>query len=92
MADRELGHVIPLFPQGNEIVVYPRLVLARVIEVEVLRLHVVGRQLLRLELGYIFQKALLVRKRHAPDHHRAVLEEEDFGSVDMSVEVRVVGR
>lgn len=43
MADCKLGHVVFLFPQTDEIVVYSCLILPRVVEVEILRLDVVRR-------------------------------------------------
>ena len=42
MRDGQLGHVVALLAQGDEVVVDARLVLARVVEVEVLRLDVGG--------------------------------------------------
>ena len=54
MGDGEFGHVVLLLAQGDEIVVDPGLILARVVEVEVLSLHVVGAELLGFELGDLF--------------------------------------
>lgn len=88
MADGEFSHVVLLLAQADEIVVDTRLVLARVVEVEVLRLHVVLGQLLALKLGNLLEKTLLVLQRHPPDHYRAVVEEEHFGRVYLRVEVR----
>ena len=87
VANGELGHVIPLLPQGNKIVVYPCLVLARVVEVELLRLHIVFAQLLLFEFGDLFQETLLLLHRETPGDHDAVLEEEDLGYVHRRVEV-----
>lgn len=87
MGDGEFGHVVLLLPQADEIVVDARLVFPRVVEVEVFRLHVPGRQLLALEAGDVVQEALLLRKSHAPDDDGAVVVEEDFGGVDADVEV-----
>lgn len=87
MADGQLGHVVGLLAQGDEVVVDARLVFARVVEVEILRLHVVRRELFLLESGYVRQQLLLFRRRHPPDDHRAVGEEEDFRRVHRRVEV-----
>ena len=85
--DGQLGHVVLLLPQRDEVVVDARLVLARVVEVEVLRLDVRGRELLGLEARDFGQEGGFLLGRHAPDHHGAVLEEEDFGGVHVGVEV-----
>ena len=87
MADRKLGHIIPLLPQRDKVIVYPRLVLPRIIKVELFRLNVIFAQLLLLELRYLLKKALFFLQRHAPDYHNAVLEEEHLRYVDCGVEV-----
>lgn len=88
VADGEFGHVVLLLAQGDEVVVDARLVLARVVEVEVLRLDVGGREgFAGGELGYVVQEARFLRRGHAPDDDGAVVEEEDFGGVDAGVEV-----
>lgn len=88
VADGQLGHVVLLLAQGDEVVVDARLVLARVVEVEVLRLDVRrGEGLPRRELGDVGEEARFVRGRHAPDDDGAVVEEEDLGDVDPRVEV-----
>ena len=91
MADRELGHVIPLLAQGDEVVVDSRLVFARVVEVELFRLDVVFVQFFLLEFGDFFEEALFFFHRHAPYYDDAVFEEEDFGDVDGGVEVGFYG-
>ena len=87
MADGQLGHVVLFLPQTDKVVIYPRLILPRVVEVEVLRLHIVLRQLLRLEFRDVFEEALLLRQRHTPYHHGPVFEEEHLGRVDLGVEI-----
>jgi len=74
VADCELGHVVPFFPQRDEVVVYPRLVLARVVEVELFGLHIIFAQLFLLEFGNLFQKALFFFNRESPSHDYTVLE------------------
>lgn len=74
MADRQFVHVVLLLSETDEVVVYPRLVLPRVVEVEIFRLHVVLGQLLGLEFRYVFQKALFLRHGHAPDDDSTILE------------------
>lgn len=90
MRDCQLCHVAPLVPERDEVVVYSRLVVARVVEVEALRFHVGRAQLLALELGYVLQEALLLRHRHTPYHHHSIVEEEDFGRVDNRVDFGVL--
>ena len=92
MRDGELGHVIFLVAQADEVVVDARLVFARVVEVEVFGLHVVRAELLGFEFGDFFQEALLLVEGHAPDDDSAVFEEEDFGGVYFGVKVEGVGR
>lgn len=88
VAYREFGHVILLLPEGDEIVVDAGLVLARVVEVEVLRLDVGwGEGLAGGELGDVGYEACFLRGGHAPDDDGAVVEEEDLGCVDACVEV-----
>lgn len=88
--DGEFGHVVLLLAQADEVVVDARLVLARVVEVEVLDLHVVGGEFLGREFGDVFEEALFLRGGHAPDYDGAVFEEEDFRGVDLGVEVEGV--
>ena len=87
MANREFNHVIRLLPQRDEVVVYPRLVLPRVVEVEALGLYVVAAQLLLLKPRQLAQEPLLVHHAHAPYHHDAVREDEDLRRVYRRVEV-----
>ena len=91
VADGELGHVVLLLAQRDEVVVDARLVLARVVKVEVFRLDVGGREgLAGGEFGYVVQEARFLREGHAPDDDGAVVEEEDFGGVDAGVEIEAV--
>jgi hypothetical protein len=83
--DGELGHVVVLVAQGDKVVVDAGLVLVGVVKVELLRLDVVRGKLLQLELGYLFQEALLLGGRHAPYYHDTVIEEEDLGCVHVDV-------
>lgn len=87
MADGKLGHVVPLLTKRNEVVVYAGLVLASVVEIELLGLDVVFAQLLLFELGDFFEEALFFFYRHAPEDDNTVFEEEDFGDVDGGIEV-----
>ena len=89
--DGQLGHVVALLAQGDEVVVDARLVLARVVEVEVLRLDVGGREGILLEAGDLAQELRFLREGHAPDDDGPVGEEEDLGDVDGGVEVFVGG-
>lgn len=89
MADGQFGHVILLLAQADEVVVDARLVLARVVEVEVFRLDVCRGQFFRLEFGDVVQEPFFLREGHAPDDDGAVVEEEDFWGVDAGVEVQV---
>ena len=91
MRDREFSHVILLHLQANEVIVNPRLVLACIVEVELLRLHVVLAQFLVLELGDLLEEALFLFHAHAPDDHDAVLEKEDFRDMHGGVEVGSLG-
>lgn len=59
VGDGEFGHVVLLLAEGDEVVVYPGLVLPGVVEVEVFRLHVVFAELLGFEFGDFFEEALL---------------------------------
>jgi hypothetical protein len=87
VGDGQFRHVVVLLAQGDEVVVYSCLVLARIVEVEAFRLHVVFRKLLILELRYLLQKALLVAEGHAPYHHDAVVEEKHFGCMHLCIKV-----
>ena len=60
MTDGQLGHVIPLLAQGNEVVVNASLVLASVVEIELFGLHVVFAQFLLFEFGDFFEEALFL--------------------------------
>ena len=87
VGDGEFGHVVLLLAEGDEVVVDPGLVLARVVEVEVFRLHVVLTEFLGFELGNFLEEALLFLDRHAPDDYGSIIKEKDFRSVDLGVEV-----
>jgi hypothetical protein len=50
VTDGQLGHVVPLLAQGNEVVVNASLVLASIVEIELLGLDVVFAQFLLFEL------------------------------------------
>ena len=89
MADGQLGHVVFLLAEADEVVVDAGLILAGVVKVEVFRLHVLFGQLLAFELGDVFEETLLVLQRHAPDHHGAIFKEEHLGGVDLRVEIGV---
>lgn len=89
MADGEFDHVVLLVPQADEIIVDPRLILGRVVKVEILRLDVVRRQLLAFELRNLLEEFLLLRRRHAPDDHGPVVEQEHLGRMYLGVQVRV---
>ena len=52
--DSELGHIVFLVAQANKVVVDTRLVFARVVEVEVFGLHVVGAKLFGFEFRDFF--------------------------------------
>ena len=90
VADGEFGHVILLFTEADEVVVDAGLVFPCVIEVEVFRLHIVFRELLTLKFSNVFKESLLLLHGHAPDHNGSVLEQKNFGRVDLSIEVGVV--
>ena len=60
MTDGQLGHVIPLLAQGNEVVVNASLVLASVVEIELFGLNVVFAQFLLFEFGDFFEEALFL--------------------------------
>lgn len=87
MADGQLGHVVSLLAQRDEVVVNASLILAGVVEIELLRLDVVFAQLLLLKLCNFLQEPLFLFHRHAPDDDDTVLVKEDFGNVHCSVEV-----
>lgn len=87
MADGQLGHVVPLLTKRNEVVVDASLVLAGVVEIELLGLDVVFAQLLLLEFGDFFEETLFFFHRHAPEDDNTVFEEKNFGDVDGGVEV-----
>lgn len=87
MTDGQLGHVVPLLAQGNEVVVNASLVLASIVEIELFGLDVVFAQFLLFELCDFFEEALFLLHRHAPDDDDTILEEEDFGDVHRGVEV-----
>jgi len=87
VADGQLGHVIPLLAQGNEVVVNASLVLASVVEIELLGLNVVFAQLLLFELCDFFEEALFLFHGHTPDDDDTIFEEEDLGDVHRRVEV-----
>lgn len=87
MADGQLGHIIPLLPQRDEVIVDARLILPRVVEIELLGLNIVFAQLLHLEFRDFLQKALLLFQRHAPYYHDPVLEQEHFRDMHTGVEV-----
>ena len=91
VGDGEFGHVVFLFAERDEIVVDAGLVLAGVIKIEVFRLHVVLGELLRFEFGEFFEETRFMGEGHAPDDDGAIFEEEDFGGVDLGVEVKGVG-
>ena len=88
VGDGEFGHVVLLFAEGDEVVVDPGLVFAGVVEVEILRLHVVLAQFFGFEFGDFFEEALLLLQCHAPDHHGAIIEKKHFWCVHVSVEVQ----
>ena len=87
--DGEFGHVILLLAQGDEVVVDARLVLARVVKVEVFDLDVGWGEFLGFVARDFGEEVRFLLRRHAPDHHRAVLEEEDFGRVHVRVKIQV---
>ena len=60
MADCELGHVVPLVSQGDEVVVDAGLVVAGVVEVEVFGLDVGGGEFFGFETGDFFEEALFL--------------------------------
>lgn len=86
--DGELDHVISGVTERDEVVVYPGLVLAGVVEVEMFDLRVFRAEDGGCEFGDVGEKAGLVRGRHAPYDDRAVVEKEDFWRVDCGVEIR----
>jgi hypothetical protein len=92
VADGQLDHVVLGLAQADEVVVDARLVVARVVEVEVLRLRRLGRQRCRGELAHVGQQSPLLRGRHPPHHDCAVVEDEDLGRRDRAGEVGVVAR
>lgn len=83
----EFSHVILLLAQANEVVVDSCLILARVVEVEVLDLDVLGAEFLGFESGDFFQETLFLGWCHAPDHDGAIVEKEYFRGVDLGIEV-----
>lgn len=85
----QLRHVIPLLPQRDEVVVYARLVLPRVVEVEFLCLHIILCQLLLFKLGDFLQEALFLLQRHAPQHNNAIFKQENLRYVHCRVEIRL---
>lgn len=90
MADGKLGHVVLLLAQADEVVVYPRLVLAGVVEIEIFRLHVVFGELFVFEFRNVFQEPLFLLQCHAPYDHSTVLEEEDFWRMHLRVEIQCI--
>ena len=60
MGNRQFRHVVPLFSQGDKVIVYPRLIFSRIVEIEALGLDIIRSQLLILELGDIFQEPALI--------------------------------
>ena len=87
MADGQLGHVIPLLAQRDEVVVDASLVLASVVEIELLGLHVIFAQLLLFELLDLLEETLFLLNCHSPEDNHAVLEEENLGDVYGRVKV-----
>lgn len=87
MTDGQLGHVISLLAEGDEVVVDASLVLAGIVEVELFGLDIIFAQLLLLELGDLFEEALFFFHRHAPNNDNAVFEQEHLGDMDSGVEV-----
>jgi hypothetical protein len=92
MRDGKLGHVVVLVSQRDKVIVYPRLVLPRVVKVKVLRLHVVGGKLLQLKLGNLLEEPRLLGLGHAPYDDDAVVKQEHLGRVHLDVKVRYLGR
>lgn len=90
MGDGQLGHVVALVAEGDEVVVYPGLVLVGVIKVELFRLDVVWRELFHLELCDLFKEALFLCRGHAPYYHDAVVKKEDLRGVYVNVKVDCV--
>lgn len=89
VADSELGHIVLLVSQADEIIVYARLVFSGIIEVEVFLLDIVNTQLLCLEFRNVFEKSLLLSYGHTPYHNGAIVEQEYFGCMDMGVKIWV---
>jgi hypothetical protein len=87
VGDGQLGHVVALVAERDEIVVDAGLVLVRVVEVELFRLDVVGRQLFDFELCNLGEEALLLGGRHAPYYYDAIVKEEHLGRVHGDVKV-----
>lgn len=89
--DGQLGHVIPLLAQGDEVVVDAGLVLPRVVEVEVLGLDVGGQEGILLESGDVAQELRFLGEGHAPYDDGPVGEEEDLGDMDGGIKVLLGG-
>jgi hypothetical protein len=92
MADSKLRHVILLVPQTDEVIVYPRLVLPCIVEVEVFRLDIVFGQFLHLKLRHLFEKAVLLLQCHAPYDNGPVAEQKYLRRVNFGVKVQRVRR
>ena len=88
MGDGELGHVVLLLAEGDEVVVDSSLVLSGVVEVEVFRLHVVFAEFLGFEFGDFFEEALFLLQCHAPDYHGSVVKKKDFWRMDLCVKIQ----
>ena len=87
VGDGQFGHVVPLLAEGDEVVVDSSLVFSGVVEVEILRLHVVFAELLGLEFGDFFEETLFLLQCHAPDYYGAVIKKKDFWRMDLGVEI-----
>ena len=90
VADRELGHVVSLLTEADEVVVYPGLVFACIIKIKVLGLDIVLAQLFGLKLGNVFEEALFLHQGHTPYHNGTVFEEKHLWSVHLSIEVESI--
>jgi len=88
MRNSKFRHVVVLVAKCDEVVVDTRLILSGVVEVEELNLDVIRCQLFQLELGNLFEEALLLDGRHAPDNDNSIVKQEYFRGVHLDVEVR----
>jgi hypothetical protein len=74
MTDAQFDHVVAPIFQSDKVVVYPWLIRARNVKVEVFDLNIIVRKLFGLKLGNVSQKATLFLYTHSPYNNYPILK------------------